>query len=135
MLSNKRILITGANGGIGCSICETFLKNNANLVLFYHNGRKNIDRILKNHSSQSEIQAHQVNLLNYKEIDESMDLVLKNGSIDAFVHSVTIPIKNKSMIDLPWSDFQSHIDLQTKSFFLIIKKLVPSMKIKKGGKL
>ena len=45
MLNGKRIVITGLNGGIGNSICEIFLKNNAKLVLLYNNNRDNIDQL------------------------------------------------------------------------------------------
>ena len=40
MLKDQRILITGANGGIGLSICETLLQNGARLVLLYHKKMK-----------------------------------------------------------------------------------------------
>ena len=51
MFSNLRILITGANSGIGLSICELFLKNYANLVLFYNENRDGFDKLLENAQS------------------------------------------------------------------------------------
>ena len=136
MLSGQRILVTGANGGIGSSICETFLKNNAKLVLFYNQQRKEIDSLLKQYENLSKlIEVKQVDLLDSEKLDRVMSAILKEDKIDTFVHSVTLPVENKSIIDMKWEDYQSHIELQTKSFLQIVKSLIPSMKKNKHGKI
>ncbi len=134
MLTGKRILITGANGGIGQSLCEILLQNNAKLVLFYHEKRTQVDNLLKKYGD-SNIQIHQVDLLDGKKLDEIMNSVTSSGQIDSFIHSATIPIENKGIANLQWEDYQSHIDVQTRSFFHIVKSLIPHMKEKKRGKI
>jgi len=136
LLSNNRILITGANSGMGISICETLLKNNAKLVIFYHRNRSEIDKLLENNpSKKSLVEIFQVNLLDYNEILKTMNSIFKSGAVDGFIHSVTLPITIKSATEKQWSDYQSHIELQTKSFLQIIQSLIPSMKKKKRGKI
>ena len=135
MLSNQRILITGANSGIGISICELFLKNNANLVLFYNENRDKINKLLENVPSNLSVDVYKVDLFNEKKIQDTIELSLKTGEIDAFVHSVTVSMENKLIIEKEWTEYQKHIELQTKSFFQIIKLLIPLMKIKKHGKI
>ena len=44
-------------------------------------------------------------------------------------------MENKLIIEKNWAEYQKHIELQTKSFFQIIKLLVPIMKTKKHGKI
>jgi len=136
MLDGKRILLTGANGGLGSSICETFLKNNASLVLLYHKKRENIDQILKKYEKQdSKIEVYQVDLLNDTEFQKIINIILSNGDIDAIIHSVTLPLQNKNILQNDWSNYQSHIELQTKSLLNIVHGLVPSMKKRKQGKI
>ena len=136
MLKNKRILITGANGTIGNSICRTFLKNNANLVLFYHKNSTNIEELKRENSkSKQEIESFQVDLSDINQIKKNMNEVLKTKSIDIFVHSVSLPLKIKKTIDCNWKEFEEHINLQTRSLFEISKAIIPGMKIKKNGKI
>ena len=135
MFSNQRILITGANSGIGLSICELFLKNNANLVLFYNENRDGIDKLLENAPSNLSVEVYKVDLFNEKKIKESIESSLKTGTISAFIHSVTLSMENKLIIEKNWAEYKKHIELQTKSFFQIIKLLIPIMKTKKHGKI
>lgn len=132
MLSGKRILVTGANSGIGFSICDLFLKNNAKLVLFYH---KNKDQIEKLHTHKDQTEIHQVNLLADSDVEAATTKSLQTGPIDGFIHSVSHPLKMKSAGDLDWKDYQTQIDLQVKSFFNIVKCVVPLMKSRKYGKI
>lgn len=136
MLKNKRILITGANGTVGNYISRTFLKNNANLVLFYHKNSENIEDIKKeNNNKKQKIELFQVDLLNFNQIKKTMNEVLKTNSIDGFVHSVSLPLKIKKTIDCNWNEFENHVNLQTRSLFEISKTIIPGMKNKKNGKI
>ena len=121
MLENKRILITGANGGIGSAISENLLKNNGNLVLFYHNNRSQIDKILQNNPNfKDSSEVYQVDLSNENNLEKILTEILNKGKIDIFIHCVSLPLEHKSINDISWTDFESHIELQTKSFFQII---------------
>ena len=63
MLSDKRIIITGANGGIGYAISELLLKNNAKLDLIYHKNKQNIERLINDYPDKiQDIDLHQVDL-------------------------------------------------------------------------
>jgi 3-oxoacyl-[acyl-carrier protein] reductase len=132
LLSGKRILVTGANSGIGFSICELLLKNNAKLVLFYH---KNNNQIEKLHSHKNQIESHQVNLLVDSDVETAVTRSLQDRPIDGFIHSVSHPLKMKSIGELDWKDYQTQIDLQAKSFFSIVSHIIPSMKSRKHGKI
>lgn len=134
-LDNRRILVTGANGGIGISICEILLKNGAHLILFYHNNRENIDNLIEqNKTQQSKIEIFKVNLHDTNQLHTALSNTLENGSIDTVIHCVTSKIENKKILDLSWNDFESHINLQTKSFYEIVTKLLPQMKLSNFGK-
>lgn len=136
MTNGQRILITGANGGIGIAICEDLLRNNSNLVLFYHKNREEIDELIKKNPNWRElIESYQVDLLNENDMKNSLSIVLSKGTIDCFIHSVSIPLEMKSITNLNWSHFQKNIEIQTKSFLRIVQSILPSMKAKKKGKI
>jgi len=136
LLNGKRILITGANGGIGLAVAEDALKNNAKVVLLYHKNREYIDELLtRNTNLKSNAEIHQIDLIDTASLEKKLLQILKNGNIDVFIHSVSLPIENKGILERDWNDFQSHLEIQTKSFFQIIKHVVPFMKEKKQGKI
>jgi len=122
LLENKRVLITGANGGIGSSIAKILLKNHAKLVLFYHNDKTQIDKLLEENVNQKDnIETHNLDLLKTKEIEKTVSKIIKR-KIDIFIHAATLPITHKKIENMDWDEYQKHIDLQTKAFFEITKK-------------
>ena len=75
MLSGKRILITGSNGGIGNSISEILLENNAELVLLYHKNREQIDILTsKIKFNKSKIHTYQVDLCNSVQLELTLKI-------------------------------------------------------------
>ena len=136
MLSGKRILITGANGGIGYAISDLLLKHNAKVILFYHKNRQNIDCVINDHPDKvQEIEIHQVDLINEKELEHVLSSIVNIDPIDIFIHLPTYPTQHKDIMKMDWLDFQRHIELQSKAFFQITKFLVPCMKKQKMGKI
>ena len=133
MLKNNSILITGANGGIGSSISEILLKNEANLILFYNKNRNKIDELISdNKNFESQIEVFQVNLENSLQLENTLNNILNSREINSFIHCPTLPIQHKSVSKFTWNDYQSHIVLQTKSFLQIVQSLLPGMKQNKG---
>lgn len=133
MLKNRRILITGANGGIGIEITKKFLENNDNLFLLYHNKRSEIDTL--NKDLNSKIQIFKVDLSITEEIANTMKQILQSGPIDVFIHSVTPPIEHLSFLQINWNTIQNDISIHTKSFFEIVQSIIPPMKENKHGKI
>ena len=135
MLENRRILITGANGGIGISISEILLKNNANLILLYHKNRDKIDEFLhQNESLKSKIKLYSVDLLDESNLDKILEEILQSGSVDTVIHSVSDKVQHNNVSKFSWNDYELNIELQTKSFFKIIQAFLPNMKKSKFGK-
>ncbi len=136
MLKGKRILITGANSGLGLSIIELLIQKNADLVLFYHNNKQEIDKLLSSNPKRTNhFEIKQIDLTNQQELENSIKSILESGQIDIFIHCPTLPIIYKDITKYDWFDFQSNIDLQVKSFFEISKLIIPHMKSKKYGKI
>ena len=136
MLNGKKILLTGSNGGIGNEIAKLLIKNDAEVILCYHENHENIDLLLKENKKQkNNIQIQKLDLLKEKDIDKSLKLILKKSPIDIFIHLLTFPHEHKDFVKTEWIDFQRNIDLQVKSLFKISQHIIPNMKIKKQGKI
>ncbi len=136
MLSGKRILITGANGGIGYAISELLLKNNAKLDLIYHKNKQNLERLIKDNPDKlQDISIHQVDLTNDEELKNILTAITSINPVDIFIHSPTYPTPRKSIMNMEWSEFKNHIELQSKAFFQITKLLFPHMKKQKMGRI
>lgn len=134
MLSEKHVLITGCNGGIGIEILRLLVKNKAKISVSYHKNRNQIDDFLvKNKEYAKNIQVYQADLTRDNELDVMLNSILKDQPIDIFIHLPTYPYVHKDLMKTTWQDIQDHINLQAKSFFNISKHLVPDMKLKKHG--
>ena len=132
MMSDKNILITGSNGGIGFSIAELLAKQNAKLTLLYH---ENNQKIVKLNDESTNVEIVKTDLSNSIKLDETINTIMKKHSIDIFIHSPAYPIQHTDIMKLTWDDFQKQFDLQMKSFFQISKSIVPQMKSNKFGKI
>ena len=133
MLENKKFLITGGNGGIGFEIVKTLLLNKSKIILLLNKNTDNIDQLIqKSPEHKSNIEIIKVDLT---DVDELKNKIFGIKNIDGFIHSVTLPIENKSTLDMEWGNFQSNLDLQVKSFHEILKNIIPTMKERKCGKI
>ena len=92
MLKNKKILITGATGGIGKAISFLFAKNNAQLFLTGRN-KKKLDnlksQILKLYKVKISIYVFDIS--NYNEIKDGFkNIYLKTKNIDVLINNAGI---------------------------------------------
>ncbi|MCA0365250.1 MAG: SDR family oxidoreductase [Bacteroidetes bacterium] len=56
-LSGKKIIVTGANSGIGFAISESLLKSGASVALHHNSGKKGIELLLKKYKNATAFQA------------------------------------------------------------------------------
>ncbi len=56
-LSGKKIIVTGANSGIGFAISESLLKSGASVALHHNSGKKGIELLLKKYENATAFQA------------------------------------------------------------------------------
>ena len=132
MMSDKNILITGSNGGIGFSIAELLAKQNAKLTLLYHENNQKIEKL---NDESTYVEIVKTDLSNSIKLDETINTIMKKHSIDIFIHSPAYPIQHKDIMNTTWNDLQKQLDLQTKSFLQISKLIIPQMKSQKFGKI
>jgi len=77
-MTEKRIIITGANGNIGAALAEKFASSGNSLLLIFNNSCDRISQIEEKYPKR--IFCLQANLTNYKELEKKLNTFNVNNS-------------------------------------------------------
>ena len=131
-MSNKKVLITGASGGIGNSLCEKFIASNCNLICT----SSSIDRLKKLKDKYGS--GHNYYLLNFSDtvfLSESIKQIAnEHKDIDILINNAGVTNDNLflRMKKNQWLDV---MNVNLNSNFDIIKEILPNMIKKKSGNI
>ena len=130
-LKNKKILITGATGGIGNSLVKKFISLGSTVLATGTNDLK-LQNIKKNFP---ETIIEKFDLSNHDKIEEFIDKVdTKLDGIDILVNNAGITLDNLS-IRLTNENWKKVLDINLTSTFLMCKYTIKKMLKKKFGKI
>ena len=130
-LKNKKILITGATGGIGNSLVEKFSNLGAKIAVTGTNEEKLTN--LKN--KYPKIIAEAFNLGKHDEIEKFIDLIDKKlDGLEILINNAGITEDNLS-IRLTEENWKKVIDINLNSTFLMCKYSIKKMLKRKFGKV
>jgi len=127
----KKILITGASGGIGTSITEKFFNEDFKLILT-SSSIDNLNFLKKKYGSD-----HFFYELNFKDnsIDEKIKLIANDHKdLDIIVNNAGIT-DDSLILRMNNGQWDSVIQANLSSNFKIIKNLLPNLIKKKSGKI
>ena len=130
-LKNKKILITGATGGIGNSLVERFYNLEANIFATGTNAEK-LNNLKKKYNN---IHIEQFKLNEHEKIEGFIDQAEKKlDGIDVLVNNAGITMDNLS-IRLSEDSWKKVLDINLTSTFLMCKFAIKKMLKKKYGKI
>ncbi len=130
-LKNKKILITGATGGIGNCLVEKFKELNSIIVATGTNEEK----LNKLKSKFKDIHIEKFKLDEHNKIEGFVDKVEKKlDGIDIVINNAGITLDNLS-IRLTEENWKKVIDINLTSTFLMCKYSIKKMLKKKYGKI
>tara|TARA_Y100000590_G_C15700635_1_gene1006643 strand:+ start:979 stop:1719 length:741 start_codon:yes stop_codon:yes gene_type:complete len=129
-LNRKKILITGASGGIGKALCRKFAENGCILICTSSDHEK-IEK-LKTEFGEDNFY-YKLDLSNTSGIIETMDLISEeHKDIDILINNAAIT-KDNLLLRMKEEQWIDVIKVNLNSNYYIIKSLLPSMiKNKKG---
>ncbi len=130
-LNNKKVLITGATGGIGNCLVEKFTNLGSKIVASGTNEEKlnNLKTKFKN------IEIMQFKLEAHNKIEEFVEKVDKQlGGLDILINNAGITLDNLS-IRLSEENWKKVLDINLTSTFLMCKHTIKKMLKKKSGKI
>ena len=128
----KKILITGASGGIGSSIADKFLKNKYEMILT-SSSEETLSNLKKKYGKN-----HHYYVLNFKNPDEN-NIILKKISeehqdLDIIVNNAGIT-DDSLLLRMKTDQWNNVIQANLSSNFTIIKALLPNMIRNKSGNI
>ena len=130
-LKNKKVLITGATGGIGYNLVNKFNSFETKIIATGTNETKLNDLKTK----YSSIDIERFKLDEHEKIEEFIDKVDKKlGGIDILINNAGITLDNLS-IRLTEKDWKRVIDINLTSTFLMSKYTIKKMLKKRFGKI
>ena len=130
-LKNKKVLITGATGGIGNCLVEKFYNLGANIVATGTNDEKLAN--IKNKFNNVHIE--KFNLDEHGRIEEFIDKIYKNlEGLNILVNNAGVTMDNLS-IRLTEENWKKVIDINLTSTFLMCKFAIKKMLKEKKGKI
>ena len=130
-LKNKKVIITGATGGIGNSLVDKFYSLGSEIVATGTNEEK-LQILKKKHSN---IHIEKFKLDEHKQIENFIDSTEKKlNGIDILVNNAGIALDNLS-IRLTEENWKKVLDLNLTSTFLMCKFAIKKMLKKKYGKI
>ena len=129
-LKNKKVLITGATGGIGNSLVKKFYELESDIVATGTNETK-LENLKKNFTK---IQTERFKLDEHDKIEDFVETVnKKNNGIDILINNAGITLDNLS-IRLNEENWKKVLDINLTSTFLLCKYTIKKMLKKNTGK-
>ena len=128
---NKKILITGATGGIGEYLVKKFISLDGEVLVTGTNEKKleNLKNEIPN------IKVIKFDLSNHSEIESFVDdAISKLNGIDVLVNNAGITVDNLSL-RMKNEEWQKVIDINLTSTFYLCKNVIKKMLKNKAGKI
>ena len=141
-LKGKNIIVTGAAGGLGRSIAESFTSCGANILLTdIHSKEKALNNISKNNIKKHGIKSHVLllDISNRCDVEENLKISLRSFSkkIDCLVNCAAIyhknfwdPVGNKNI-----EDWDKIINVNLFGTLNVIRQILPKMIKQKSGNI
>ena len=130
-LKDKKVLITGATGGIGRSLVKKFLSLNAKVLGTGTNSEK-LEKLKK---ENSEIKVKKFDISHHSEIEKFVGEVSEElGGLDILVNNAGINRDNLSL-RMKDDDWQKVIDINLTSTFLLTKYAIKKMMKSNSGRV
>ena len=130
-LKNKKVLITGATGGIGNSLVKKF-HDHGSLIMATGTKEEKLENLKKNFSK---IEIEKFKLDEHSKIEEFIEKVYKKlNGIDIVINNAGITLDNLS-IRLSEENWKKVLDVNLTSTFLMCKHSIKKMLKQKYGKI
>lgn len=131
----KRYIILGASS----EVCVRFIENNYwdeddELLLQYNTNCDGLENLKKR--VRCKILLYKVNFLDIDSIEEFCEEIRKIDFIPSHIlHLAAIPVENHRFLERSWLDAECQINVQVRSLYCLLQKVLPDMRKRKMGKI
>jgi 3-oxoacyl-[acyl-carrier protein] reductase len=136
-LKNKKVLITGATGGIGAAMANLFAEYGACLGLHYGSNSEGAKKLLEEVRSKTrEAEILQADLLDSASRKELIPAFIKRfGGIDVLINNAGAAHDYKHFSELSEKSWQDTFDLNVKAPFYLMSDVFPHMEKQGSGRV
>ena len=134
---NKVALIIGSTGGIGRAASMQLANDGFDLALHYHSNSEGAVRLRDEISKLgNKVKIFHADIRDEAQVKEMINESMRTfKAITVIVNCSTLRIPNIKLSSLVWDDMQSHLDMNIKGSFYLIKNIIPVMENQKFGKM
>lgn len=136
-LQGKTAIVTGNSTGLGKAIGLALGKMGASVPVNFFNNAERAEKTLAEYEAAGVKSAViQANVVDEAGVDHLISETEKNfGPVDIVVFNATPDQPLKPIEEYDWEFYQSMLDFFVKSPFLVTKRILPSMKERKSGRI
>lgn len=122
-------IVTGGAGGIGAAICRRLASQGNDVVINYQSRGEKAEALAATlNQGPTKAVAVQANIATEAGARALRDAAFRNfGGVGILVNNAAPRINPQAFSSSQWSDFESHLDVQLKGAYLLIKECVPLM--------
>ena len=132
-LEGQVAIVTGGARGIGRGICEVFCREGATVALWdVLDGTQTVKEITQNGGN---IFFQKVDVTSQDSVDNAIgEIIEKYGKIEILINNAGI-IRDRSFLKMTEEEWDSVINVNLKSLFIVTKSVVPHMKENGYGRI
>ena len=132
-LEGQVAIVTGGARGIGRGICEVFCREGATVALWdVLDGTQTVKEITQNGGT---IFYQKVDVTSQDSVDNAIgEIIEKYGKIEILINNAGI-IRDRSFLKMTEEEWDSVINVNLKSLFIVTKSVVPHMKENGYGRI
>lgn len=136
-MENKKVLITGASGGIGASMAKLFASDGAHVGIHYNNGEEKATSLLNEiRVSGGKAELFQGDLLDQNVRENLINSFIRSfGGIDVLINNAGAVFDHIHFSELKMESWDKTFDLNVKAPFYLSSKAFEYMKQSGGGKI
>lgn len=135
-LKNKVAIITGSIQGIGRATAEMLAANGAAVVINNHEDKARLDEVAEGiRKKGGKVKAVIADVTKKEQAKKLIDATLEFGGVDILVNNAGGLIKRVPVADFDENHYQTVMDVNLKSTYLMSHLVIPHLKVKKSGKI
>lgn len=135
-LKERVVVITGATGGLGRVVTQTFAERGASLALLSSDQGK-LEALVRDLALPSDrCMTHPTDLRQPDAVQKAASAVAERfGAIHILLHLVGGWVGGKTLVDTPVDDFRSMVDQHVWTTFHVIQAFVPHLSASEWGRV
>lgn len=136
-INNKVAIVIGGSGGIGSAISKELAQNEFKVMASFKSDDYQANKLMQEIKELKGIcQTYRSDLSSSEEIETLIsETISLYGTVSHVIFCASSPLENRSLKDLKWENFMTHINVNTRMFFEITQRLVPIFQAQGSGNI